>query len=83
MCYAIIELNSPTPIVLTPAKTEELKIPYKQKDGKTYAMTSPARLVSGKPEDGCKTTEQVYKFEQRNLDDEVIKYFQTIDVAIP
>jgi len=82
-CYQIIEMNVPTPIVLTPVQNETLKIPYKHKDGQTLVMTSPPLVVSGEPEDGCQSVGREYKFERRSLDGNVLNYFQTLDVAIP
>ena len=82
-CHAIIEIMSSIPIVITPGKTEELITPYKQKDGKTFVMTSPPQIVSETEGRECEKRKIEYQFEKRSSDSDVVKHFQTIDAAIP
>jgi len=86
-CHAIIEIMSTWPIVLSPAKTEEQIIPYNHKDGKTYVMSSPARIVldtESESEGGeCEREKFDYRFEKRGSHGNVLEYFQTISKAIP
>ena len=82
-CHAIIEIMSSIPIVIMPGKTEELITPYKQKDGKTFVMTSPPQIVSETEGRECEKRKIEYQFEKRSSDSDVVKHFQTIDAAIP
>lgn len=75
-CYQIIELNTPMPVIMTPAKTIEKKMPFLQKDGRTLQVKTPARIEAGKREDGCAKSSHEYAFERHSESGEVLNYLQ-------
>lgn len=75
-CYQIIELNTPMPVIMTPAKTIEKKVPLLQKDGRTLQIKTSARIEAGKREDGCTKSSHEYTFERHSESGEVLDYLQ-------